>query len=268
MNSQHKFHNRHNLTPEQVGDGYRLLLEGEIMNRPNSKDIHCWDAHQNKWDTTGWCGYGGGQTYRVPLATWPLPEEPEWILGNSVNGFTLGEGQQWHRLDWIREMLPDGWRPLLMGESVQAGDEAWQQSENAEEGYWSLWEVSSIFAPVTHHRTRRPLPAPATVEPELTYHQWRGDDRGCAVAPTSNDAWESLLRTNANLGREVSELRQKVSNLSLQLGGVVTACHLEGYNVGEPLGEWLTKQFADAKANLAELLKARAALRVIRGALP
>lgn len=104
-------------------------------------------------------------------------------------------------------------------------------------------------------------------EPSLTYHQWRGDDRGRVVAPTSNDAWESLLRTNADISREVAKLKETIAFLTLQLGGVVTACHLEGYNVGEPLGEWLTKQFADAKANLTELLKARAALRVIREAL-
>jgi len=77
------------------------------------------------------------------------------------------------------------------------------------------------------------------------------------------------LRTNANLGREVAELKKELKglsqdyanadaeivNLRSQLQGVITACHLRGYNVGDSLGEWIEKQFEDARANLTELLR-------------
>ena len=82
----------------------------------------------------------------------------------------------------------------------------------------------------------------------LTYHQWRGEPRDQESPPTDNDPWDSLLRTNANLGREVSELKKQRDVLSSQLQGVITACHLRGYNVGASLGEWIEKQFADARA--------------------
>ena len=63
------------------------------------------------------------------------------------------------------------------------------------------------------------------------------------------------MRTNADLGREVSELKKQRDALSSQLQGVITACHLRGYNVGDSLGEWIEKQFEDALANLTELLR-------------
>jgi len=87
----------------------------------------------------------------------------------------------------------------------------------------------------------------------LTYHQWRGEPRDQESPPTDNDPWECLLRTNANLGREVSELKKQRDVLSSQLQGVITACHLRGYNVGASLGEWIEKQFEDAQARLAQL---------------
>lgn len=90
-------------------------------------------------------------------------------------------------------------------------------------------------------------------EPQLTYHQWRGEPRDQESPPTDNDSWECLLRTNANLGREVSELKKQRDALSSQLQGVIVACHLRGYHVGDSLGEWIEKQFEDAQARLAQL---------------
>jgi hypothetical protein len=46
-----------------------------------------------------------------------------FTLGNSINGHTLGEGEQWHRVDgWTAESLPSGTRPLFIGEKVKPGD--------------------------------------------------------------------------------------------------------------------------------------------------
>ena len=278
MNSQHKFHNRHNLTPEQVGDGYRLLLESEIMNRPISKDIHCWDDHQNKWDTMGWGGYGSGQTYRVPLATWPLPEE---YACPPVKSPEVEELQS--RFD--PEIPWTEWH----------GGECPLKDEEVEE--WE-YEVENGYKPISIKASK----------PSAYSDSWKRRTDGWGIIayrvlkwknkpaqeppPTDNDAWECLLRTNADLGREVSELKAEVGALTLQLEdanrlkqcafegikmwssranqnaddiekrekviesltdqlqGVITSCHLRGYNVGDPLGEWIEKQFEDAEAKL------------------
>lgn len=171
MNTKHDFHNPDNLTPEQIGEGYRLLLKSEIIERPMCWDIEPWSG--KKWDKSRcYSGSSWGITYRVPLYTWPLP----------------------------------------------------------------------------------PVKSPEVAEPQLAYHQWRGKPAR-ESPPTDNDAWECLLRTNADLGREVSELKKQRDALSSQLQGVITACHLRGYNVGDSLGEWIEKQFEDARANLTELLR-------------
>jgi len=74
----HAWHNPDNLTPEQVGDGYRLLLESEILPlRSVNKNIHLWDRILKRWHKEGWGGTHEGMTYRVPLATWPLPAHVE-----------------------------------------------------------------------------------------------------------------------------------------------------------------------------------------------
>ena len=71
---KHEFHNPDNLTPEQVGEGYRLLLKSELIHRDYRADIHCWLSLSKKWETTGWIGQAEELTFRVPLSTWPLPE--------------------------------------------------------------------------------------------------------------------------------------------------------------------------------------------------
>lgn len=82
-----------------------------------------------------------------------------WTLGRSVKGFRpLADGEEWHRQDFTEDMLPDGWRPTLMGENVFGTDE----------GLYDEW---ASVAPTRGHvdvglpldcvlyRTRRPLPA-------------------------------------------------------------------------------------------------------------
>lgn len=235
----HEFHNPDNLTPEQIGEGYRLLLKSEIKPRPENREINAWLGRFRRWtDHNDSMCEGSSQdlTYRVPLSTWPLPE-PEikwkaereafargetveaqltsgwapdtwipldanferdwntlfaarikpWTLGNSVNGFTLGKGQQWHRLDWTKDMLPEGWRPHTDGEVNGDGDQWLSQS-----GWRNVaaQEGGSSSGPFCAHcRTRRPLPP--TESP-----------------PTDNDSWECLLRTNAQLGKKVVELEK------------------------------------------------------------
>lgn len=79
-----------------------------------------------------------------------------WTLGRSVNGFTLGEGQEWHRNDFTKDMLPEGYRPLIEGEIRQDVDEkclfgVWQKPIEDQIGIKVIG--------VCHWRTRRPLPS-------------------------------------------------------------------------------------------------------------
>lgn len=302
MNTQHEFHNPDNLTPEQIGDGYRLLLKSEMgpgPYDPRTKQMEFWSG--DYWlqpATSVW----SDRTYRVPLSTWHLSEE-EWKLGRSVNGFTLADGQEWHRLDgWTKDMLPDGWRPLVIGEPYLSGDEFLSQLR----GIW-LPETYSGKNTVTkneltYKRTRRPLPLSpreraesqavldALTKNDLTgaegwipWHggecplkdeeveefeyqlsdknkyiaisnpsdyRWRSNGEKDDIiayqvlkwkekpkitgqtgpadmpnkcgpssadfepAPTDNDRWESLLRTNSMLEKRVKELEKKCSKIN------------------------------------------------------
>jgi hypothetical protein len=76
-------------------------------------------------------------------ATWQLPAPPE--------------GQQWHRVDgWTEEMLPAGYRPLLVGETgsyqYMLSHGKWKDGFGIEQAAWlsddAFW------------RTDRPLPQP------------------------------------------------------------------------------------------------------------
>src|SRR5687767_13645479 len=47
-----------------------------------------------------------------------------WALTRQIEGFKpLHESQQWHRADWTQSMLPEGWRPHILGEQEKEGDE-------------------------------------------------------------------------------------------------------------------------------------------------
>lgn len=80
----------------------------------------------------------------IRLKPWSLPPPPD--------------GMQWHRGDWTEEMLPEGYRPLLLEEEHQLLDE-----------YSSpisfRWNVSESYGQPSrpdhaHRRTKRPLPQP------------------------------------------------------------------------------------------------------------
>lgn len=84
--------------------------------------------------------------YALPIDSasqpWSLPPPPA--------------GQAWHRDDWTADMLPEGWRPLLLGEREDFGD------KELHNGVWI--DVYEPFVTLTHPhdehtRTRRPLPA-------------------------------------------------------------------------------------------------------------
>lgn len=77
---KHDFHNPAGLTPEQVGEGYRLLLKSEVKLYLEDNEMQYWKG--TSWSGKNCCGDNFNLTYRVPLSTWPLPEEPQWTPWN------------------------------------------------------------------------------------------------------------------------------------------------------------------------------------------
>lgn len=75
------WHNPENLTPEQVGEGYRLLLASEISTKRNAEYfIEYWHS-TGRWSNDGACGACQRDTYRVPSSTafhWDKPKEPTY----------------------------------------------------------------------------------------------------------------------------------------------------------------------------------------------
>jgi hypothetical protein len=105
--------------------------------------------------------------------------KPEWTLGRSVNGHTLRDGQEWHRTDWTEDMLPDGWRPLLLGEYTHVGDMLFPTS--GADTWRNKWQTQSeedvqmIPSPESYHwRTRRPLPILTPEQIAEGWVEWHG----------------------------------------------------------------------------------------------
>lgn len=153
-----EWHNPDNLTPEQVGEGYRLLTtkEREQGIGFGRNDVQRWFC--GEWDNNEGRGYAAAwteRTYRVPASTpypeWQLPEPPP--------------GRRWHRDDFTPDMLPQGYRPLLEGEAWITGDEIRRAFPRRDKEWQIAGEYSEdvLGRPASkntlHCRTKRPLPA-------------------------------------------------------------------------------------------------------------
>jgi hypothetical protein len=82
----------------------------------------------------------------IPTPAWQLPPPPP--------------GRQWHRVDgWTEEMLPQGYRPLMLDEPYIAGDEylSTLQGEFYVETYDGNCPVNPCYP--SFCRTKRPLPS-------------------------------------------------------------------------------------------------------------
>lgn len=242
----HTLHNPDGLTPEQVGEDFRLLLPEELDGR-HAKVATLWAPCERTWVkavtanerectyrvpiTVPWpappkeekpkqdltLGIGGHEVYQVPddapinhSTQQPDNQEAEaWrprfkvgdrvkIIHNGVvdvitevrptsemSGFYMTDrhgskyeyqlepyiwslpappsGMQWHRTDWTEDQLPEGWRPILKGESygMNDADEVWAYGR----GPWVKMDYKGIaddlYDGVRHHiRTTRCLPDP------------------------------------------------------------------------------------------------------------
>lgn len=152
-----EWHNPDNLKPEQVGEGFRLLTTKELDGRfatPKKKPIGflqgLYTSRKTWGETISWEGADPSCTYRVPASTpypaWQLPEPPL--------------GRRWHREDFTPDMLPEGYRPLMDGETGEY--EIWMGCE------WRKGEEEHLPATCfsAHCRTKRPLPAPEPTQAE------------------------------------------------------------------------------------------------------
>jgi hypothetical protein len=82
-----------------------------------------------------------------------------WSLTNHLPGFRpLVDGEEWHRQDFAEDMLPEGWRPLLKGETDREDCE-WLSDHG---GNWQKIAEALSSGSANEHwnrrRTRRPLP--------------------------------------------------------------------------------------------------------------
>lgn len=109
-----------------------------------------WREHCERSDPA----YIAGNGWKIRLKQWHLPDPPE--------------GYEWHRTDWTEEMLPEGWRPLLLAERPICGDQLLSCDS---------WLVVNVHTPAKsyepHQRTMRPPPPP---KPKLREVQLCADD--------------------------------------------------------------------------------------------
>ena len=122
------------------------------------------------------------------------PHRPTpFVLGDTVNGFTLGPGQRWHRTDWTRDMLPEGTRPLLDCEERENEDE-WSYPDG-------IWRKVKQYGPAglvvdanhAHCRTTRQLPPAPAPAPELVPLEPWDVPPGSAVRHPGVNGWEMVL---------------------------------------------------------------------------
>jgi hypothetical protein len=234
-------HNPDGLTPEQVGEEWRLLTTEELKTFRGDCDMYLLT-----WVMVT-CQGVDFRTYRVPLST-PYPcgsrvvdgklvkpwkprfkvgdrvfapggqkpcvieridtdecwywlkdiivppfKEDElqpyvWTLTRHIPGFRpLRDGEEWLAVEhWNRETLPDGARPLFVGEAREDGDEVFCFETQS----WHVWpyrtsiiSLSVVDSSANPTRTRRPLPEPA---PEPAKVQLGEED----VPPGSVFRWD------------------------------------------------------------------------------
>lgn len=112
------------------------------------------DDNCNHWTNDGgyWTSYSSRfDLENIPAPAWQLPPPPP--------------GRQWHRVDgWTEEMLPQGYRPLLVGETGSyehsTGGKMWIPGQNEDD--------ATPPAQYCFWRTTRPLPSQPSTPPVLT----------------------------------------------------------------------------------------------------
>ncbi len=95
-----------------------------------------------------------------------------WSLADLKGFRPLKDGEEYHRLDWTEDMLPEGWRPLLKGEAFLKDDELDHENHSH-----TLWTAHCGNTPIPKldgpwfYRTRRPVPPLPDPEREA-FEKW------------------------------------------------------------------------------------------------
>ena len=132
--------------PDMPGKKFRRLKVGEVIQEGD-----WWQRRDGTWVHTDAvdCEVNMNAYYREvhqPAPEWRLPDPPE--------------GRQWHRTDWTEDMLPEGWRPALLDEEEQEGDEEIQSDGRVICYKGRPIRLTTPGDSWSRVRTRRPLPAP------------------------------------------------------------------------------------------------------------
>lgn len=126
---------------QEMRQAHAATIDSTLLCHPQGRTSLCWPAE----------ALARALLNRLPepAQPWKLPEPPQ--------------GRQWHRTDWTEDMLPEGWRPLLLGEKRAAGDEYQYEGDPT----WGLCQVYAEASAINKefYRTRRPLPEIQPAQP-------------------------------------------------------------------------------------------------------
>ena len=139
--------------PPEDQDKYVLVRGGRL-------DTALFDFANISSDRTHWA--------EIPPFAEP---KPAWTLTRHMPGFRkLEDGEEWHRNDFTEGMLPEGWRPLLLGEIPQPenGDQFYIRAE----GWCKCQNSPGANAFMTLLRTRRPLPPTVAEKEREEFEAW------------------------------------------------------------------------------------------------
>ena len=115
-----------------------------------------------QYDTGKWCDADEQMNPIIVIRNRTGIRLKPWQLTNTVNGFILPAGKEWHRGDFTKADMEDGHRPLMLGEEVVP----WKD-ELFDMGGWV--DARAVFKAMPANlkaRTKRPIPAPPVLTPE------------------------------------------------------------------------------------------------------
>lgn len=152
-----------------------------------------------------------------------------WSLGREVNGHKLGEGQEWHRLDWKREDLPAPRRPLLLGERLEKGD--WHSGiASFVDGLVGKIVTANFHAFVS---TSRPLPPSPDPYAELKKAHAEGK---VIQFQNGNGRWDGPVSGNWLFPPERYRIKPTPPLVALEAGDVPAGSCIRCFSWPEP--EW------------------------------
>jgi len=119
-----------------------------------------------------------------------------WTLSRHLPGFrALEPGEKWHRNDFTEEMLPEWWRPLLLGEQSAHGDEAMWSHKPDE---FTVQELSCITEEENYNlfwRTTRPLPPTKQELESEEFETWWRQEPSASIQDLAWSAWQAARAT-------------------------------------------------------------------------